>query len=46
VENPESAVTSRLLNCARPSDGAHLSILKPGDVDPLARDLDARIAAI
>ncbi len=26
--------------------GTHLSILKPGDVDPLARDLEARIAAI
>ena len=26
--------------------GTHLSVLKPGDVDPLARDLAARIAAI
>jgi hypothetical protein len=26
--------------------GTHLSVLKPGDVDPLARDLEARIAAI
>ena len=26
--------------------GTHLSVLKPGDVDPLARDLDARIEAI
>jgi thioesterase domain-containing protein len=26
--------------------GTHLSVLKPGDVDPLARDLEARVAAI
>jgi thioesterase domain-containing protein len=26
--------------------GTHLSVLKPGDVDPLARDLETRIAAI
>jgi hypothetical protein len=26
--------------------GTHLSVLKPCDVDPLARDLEARIAAI
>jgi thioesterase domain-containing protein len=26
--------------------GTHLSVLKPGDVDPLARDLEARIASI
>jgi thioesterase domain-containing protein len=26
--------------------GTHLSVLKPGDVGPLARDLEARIAAI
>jgi thioesterase domain-containing protein len=26
--------------------GTHLSVLKPGDVDPLARDLEARIGAI
>jgi hypothetical protein len=26
--------------------GTHLSVLKPGDVDPLARDLEGRIAAI
>lgn len=26
--------------------GTHLSVLKPGDVDPLARDLQARVSAI